>query len=102
MNGVPEWGRRKMAVDEGAEHRLYQRLEQVLGTEGAATLMRRLPTAGFDYSQLATKEDLRQAIGSLRHELHADMERLNRRVVMWTSSMMLAGVGLAFAAGRFV
>jgi copper chaperone CopZ len=32
--------------------------------------------------------------------LRAEMERLARRQVVWTSSMVLAGVGLAFAAGR--
>jgi hypothetical protein len=91
-----------MAVDEGSRHRLYRKLDQVLGTDEAGTLMRLLPPAGFEWSQLVTKDDLRGAIDSLRHELHADMERLSRRVIMWTSSMVVAGVGLAFAAGRFV
>jgi hypothetical protein len=81
----------------------------VLGTEEPGTLMTLLPPTGFEWSQLvtrddllATRDDLHGAMDALRHELHADMERLNRRVVMWTSSMVVAGVGLAFAAGRFV
>jgi hypothetical protein len=61
-----------------------------------------LPPAGFEWSRLVTKDDLRDAIDSLRHELQADMERLSRRVIMWTSSMVVAGVVLGFAAGRFV
>jgi hypothetical protein len=47
---------------------------------------------------VATKQDLEV----LRHQLHADMERLARRIIMWTSSMVLATGALAFAAGRFV
>ncbi|MGH2765808.1 MAG: hypothetical protein ACRDKA_07840 [Actinomycetota bacterium] len=61
-----------------------------------------LPPAGFDLLQLLTKDDLHGAINGLRHELRADMDRLARRVIMWSSSMIVAGIGLAFAAGRFV
>jgi hypothetical protein len=91
-----------MAIDEGARHSLYRKLDQALGTEEAGALMTLLPPAGFDWSQLVMKSDLRTAIDSLRHEMHADMERLVRRVIMWTSSMVIAGIGLAFAVGRFV
>jgi hypothetical protein len=91
-----------MAVDEGSRHRLFRKLDQVLGTEEASTLMTLLPPAGFNWSQLVTKDDLRSSIDSLRHELHADMERLARRVIMWTSTLMVALAALAFAAGRFV
>jgi hypothetical protein len=91
-----------MAIDEAGRHRLYRKLDQELGTEEAGALMNLLPPAGFDWSQLVMKSDLRSAIDSLRHEMHADMERLVRRVIMWTSSMVIAGIGLAFAVGRFV
>jgi hypothetical protein len=62
--------------------------------------MAHLPPAG--YGDLATKEDLRVGLESVKYELRADMERLARRVIMWTSSMVLAAAALAFAAGRFV
>jgi hypothetical protein len=91
-----------MAVDEGSRHRLHQKLDRGLGAEEANALMGLLPPTGFEWSQIVTKDDLRVAIGSLRHELHADMERLYRRVVTWTSSVVLAAVGMAFAAARFV
>lgn len=84
-----------MTVDERARHRLYLRLEEVLGQEEAGTLMNHLPPAGL--ADLATKDDL-EALG---HKLTAQMERLGRRLVMWTSSMVLAAAALAFAAGRF-
>jgi hypothetical protein len=89
-----------MAVDERAGHRLYLKLEEVLGPDEAGILMSHLPPTG--YSELATKHDLRSGLEGLRHDLHADMERLTRRLIMWTSSMILATGGLAFAAGRFV
>jgi hypothetical protein len=85
-----------MTVDERARHRLYRRLEEVLGTEEAGTLMAQLPPVSIQ--DLATKRDLE----ILRHELTAAIERSARRLVMWMSSMMLAAVALAFAAGRFV
>jgi hypothetical protein len=39
---------------------------------------------------------------SLEHRLAAKIEQSGRRLVMWTSSMVLASAALAFAAGRFV
>jgi hypothetical protein len=94
--------RKRMAIDEGSRHRLYQRLDQVLGTEEAGTLMSLLPPAGFDWSQLVTKDDLAAFGRELRLEMRADMERLARRLVMWTSTLMVGLAALAFAAGRFV
>jgi hypothetical protein len=85
-----------MAVDERARHRLYRRLEEVLGTEEAGTLMTQLPPVSIQ--DLATKRDLE----ILEHKLTAKMERLARQMVIWMSSMVLASAALAFAAGRFV
>jgi hypothetical protein len=62
--------------------------------------MAHLPPSG--YRDLATREDLRLGLEGLKYELRADMEKLTRRLIMWTSSMILATGGLAFAAGRFV
>jgi hypothetical protein len=90
-----------MGVDERARHRLYRRLEEVLGPEEAGTLMNHLPPAGL--SDLATKADLfllRAEMEALRADLTAQIERGGRRLVMWTSSMVLASAALAFAAGR--
>ena len=92
-----------MAVDERSRHRLYRKLEELLGAEEAGTLMDHLPPGGF--GSLATKVDihvLRADLESLEHRLTARMEQLARRLVMWTSSMVLASAALAFAAGRFV
>jgi hypothetical protein len=104
-------------------HQLYRKLDELMGPQEATTLMELLPPSGW--GDVARKQDLvllRQDVEgfrrewkqdlqafqvangaeyeALRHELRAEMERLARRQVVWTSSMVLAGVGLAFAAGR--
>jgi hypothetical protein len=89
-----------MPVDERSRHRLYRKLETLLGPEEAGTLMDHLPPAGL--ANLATKDDLRNEIAALRNELVAKIEQSARRLVMWNSSMVLASAALAFAAGRFV
>jgi hypothetical protein len=96
-----------MPVDERSRHQLHRKVEELMGSREATTLMELLPPVGW--ADVATKHDLQQAVEMLRlemqavrHELHADMERMFRRNIMWTSSMMVALTGLAFAAGRFV
>ena len=100
-----------MALDERARHRLYRKLEEVFGTEDAGTLMSHLPPVG--YADLATKADLARLeerltlrmesrLDRVEHRLSARIDRSSRSLVMWTSGMVLATGGLAFAAGRFV
>jgi hypothetical protein len=89
-----------MAVDERSRHRLYRKLEEILGSEEAGTLMDHLPPGGS--RNLVTREVLRADLESLEHRLTASMEQLARRLAMWTSSMVLASAALAFAAGRFI
>jgi hypothetical protein len=102
-----------MAIDERARHRLHRKLEEILGSEEAGTLMSHLPPLGW--GDLATKADvdrLAADVQGLDHRMKADlqsleyrltgaMERMARRLVMWTSSMVLAAAALAFAAGKF-
>ncbi len=45
-----------MAISEESRYHLYQRLEEVLGVEEAATLMEHLPPVGW--ADVATKRDL--------------------------------------------
>lgn len=99
--------RGRTPVDERARHLLYRKLEAVLGLEEAGTLMDHLPPSGF--ATLATKEDLlvtreelRSEMAAMRSDLTAKIEQSARRIVKWTSSTVLAGLALAFAAGRFV
>ena len=83
-------------VDERGRHQLHRKLEEAIGREEADILMAHLPPA--TYGDLATKDDLAR----LADQLRAEIERMGRRLIMWTSSMVLAAVGLAFAAGRFI
>jgi hypothetical protein len=59
-----------VAITEEERHRLYQRLEEVLGREQAATLMEHLPPVGW--ADVATKRDL----GHLEQLLRSDIEQL--------------------------
>ena len=45
-----------MAISEESRYHLYQRLEEVLGAEEAATLMEHLPPVGW--ADVATKRDI--------------------------------------------
>ncbi len=70
-----------MSVDERARHRLYLKLEEVLGAEEAGILMDHLPPTGF--GDLVTKGDLdliraatKSDIEALRVETKSDIEAL--------------------------
>ena len=56
-----------MAVSEESRHRLYGRLEELLGREEAATLMEHLPPVGW--ADVATKRDLDHLAEVIRGEL---------------------------------
>ena len=58
-----------MAIDEQARHRLYDRLEQVLGPEEATILMEHLPPVGW--ANVATKRDLDALAVATKRDLDA-------------------------------
>ncbi len=58
-----------MAVDEQSRRRLFDRLEEVLGVDGAATLMNHLPPGGW--SEVANRHDVDQLGSELRTEMQA-------------------------------
>lgn len=62
-----------MAVSEENRHHLYQRLEQVLGTEEATVLMEHLPPVGW--ADVATKRDL----DALETRMNMRFERVEDR-----------------------
>jgi hypothetical protein len=61
-----------MAITEENRHRLFQRLDQVLGPEEATTLMEHLPPVGW--ADVATKRDL----DVLRMEITGALHRSQR------------------------
>lgn len=58
-----------MPVDEPSRHRLFNRLEEVLGPQEAASLMTSLPA--YDVTDIATKADLQRLSDEMRTEFIA-------------------------------
>ena len=98
-----------MAVDERRRKALHDALERAIGAEQAATMMELVPRG--DPSELATRRDLELALAatesrlearieSVRGDLRAEMQSLNRRTIQWTSGAVFAAATLAFTAAR--
>jgi cytochrome b len=77
-----------MTVDEQSRHRLYGRLQEVLGQEEATTLMEHLPAGGV--GQLATKDDLRAVKDDLEHKIDAAEQRLLTEIHRTARNMTLS------------
>ena len=60
-----------MAISDQTRHRLHQRLDEVLGSDDAATLMEHLPPVGW--ADVATKRDLEHLSLELRSELRTEL-----------------------------
>jgi hypothetical protein len=60
-----------MAITEHDRHRMYQRLEAVLASEEATTLMEHLPPVGW--ADVATKRDLDHFADKLRAEWNREL-----------------------------
>ena len=65
-----------MALDERARHELFLRLEQMLGSESAETLMEMMPPVGW--ADVATKRDL----DTLEERMHLRFELVDQRFEM--------------------
>ena len=92
-----------MAIDEGSRHRLYQRLDQVLGSEEATTLMAHLPPVGW--ADVATRHDLRMEVQALeykveavRHEVLAEIHKSARTIMLSVTSIVAVLNGIVFTA----
>lgn len=59
-----------MAISDQTRHRLHQRLDEVLGSDDAATLMEHLPPVGW--ADVATKRDLEHLSLELRSDLRSE------------------------------
>ncbi len=66
-----------MTVDERSRHELYRKLEQVLGSTEAATLMEHLPPLGW--GGVATKHDIDELRVVTKHEFEQLEDRLTAK-----------------------
>ena len=101
-----------MAITEKSRHKLFQRLEELLGTEQAATLMEHLPPVGW--ADVATKRDLdavrldidalaantKRDLDALGDRIMAALYRSQRNLTLGLLSGMIALDGLLIAALR--
>lgn len=91
-----------MAIDERSRHRMYERLQEVLGEEEAATLMEHLPPVGW--ADVATKRDLdglqNALLARFRAELNEQTRTMIHAMIFSTSAAVLAVGSLAVAAVR--
>jgi hypothetical protein len=113
-----------MAIDEQSRHQLHVKLEEVLGSEEASTLMAHLPPVGWadvatkhdfalvrrDLDQLQTNFDLKlealesRIVGTLREEFHSKIDSkvdsAMRTLLIFMSTQTVTLAGIAFAAAR--
>jgi len=117
-----------MTISEESRHRLYLRLEEVLGPDEATVLMEHLPPVGWadvatkrdiEGLAVATKRDIEGLAVATRHDIEGlavatrhDIDllgtrmdaRLERelRLMTWRVALaMLTLISVAVAAGRF-
>jgi len=95
-----------MAIDERSRHRMYERLQKVLGEEEAATLMEHLPPVGW--ADVVTKRDLdlrlealeQKLLAMFRDELNRQTRTMIHAMIFSTSAAVLTVGSLAVAAVR--
>jgi hypothetical protein len=85
-----------VAITEEGRHRLYQRLEELLGAHEATTLMEHLPPVGW--ADVATKRDVENLGNVLRVEFARELRSFLFAMLAANSTL----AALAFAAARLV
>jgi hypothetical protein len=104
-----------MTMSEESRHRLYSRLEDVLGPAEARTLMEHLPAgAPSDLvtrrdletfgAQLATqlRAELRAGFAELRGELRAEIRDQTRTLLFSLLTLQVTGAGLVVAVASVI
>lgn len=89
-----------MALEEQARNRLYNRLQEVLGSDEASELMALLPPVGW--ADVATKQDLKQMEDRIDAKLSRLETKMFRSILIANSTSLLTMAGLAFAAARLI
>lgn len=100
-----------MAIDERSRHELYLKLEQLLGSQEATTLMEHLPPIGW--ADVATKRDLdhlearmdgmkREIVSQVQADFRAELLVVQRHLVSWMIGLNLTLSGLVLAAAKLL
>jgi hypothetical protein len=89
-----------MPVDDRTRLNLHRKLEAVLGTDDADTLMAHLPPV--TWQDVATKSDLEALGTNLRNEFRADISQAMERQIRWMVTFNTALAALALAAARLL
>jgi hypothetical protein len=87
-----------MSIDERTRHRLFLRLEDILGPEEATTLMEHLPPVGW--ADVATKRDLETLKAQLLAGFREEMNKQMRGFMIMSSGLAVGVGGLVLAAVR--
>ena len=74
-----------MTIDERSRHALYLRLEEVLGSDEAGTLMEHLPPVGW--ADVATRRDVVSETAMVRTELGAEIANVRTELKAETASI---------------
>ena len=91
-------------IDELSRHRLFTKLQDVLGVDDAAVLIEHLPPVGW--ADVATKRDLEplvarlEVLGNDLGTLRAEVSSQFRTTLFTMMGMMLTLTGLVFAAAK--
>ena len=96
-----------MPVDDRTRLNLHRKLEAVLGTEEADTLMAHLPPVTWhDVATkadiLAVKDDLRTTETVIRADLRTEIAQAMERQIRWMVTFNTALVVVALAAARLL
>ncbi len=91
-----------MGIDERTRHQLFLRLENVLGSEEATTLMEHLPPVGW--ADVVTNQTLDIKLDALRSgiiaELRAELNKQMRSFMVFASGLAIGVGGLVLTATR--
>jgi hypothetical protein len=79
-----------LAITEEARHRLYRRLEEILGPDEATILMEHLPPVGW--ADVATKRDLDHLEERFQLRLDSGLDRLRAEFHRDLRTQMIATI----------
>lgn len=87
-----------MAITEESRHEMYAKLEDLMGHDGATTLMEHLPPVGW--ADVATKRDLELQDLKFEAMLHRELNRVQMNLFFGLATLNLTTASLVVAAAH--